>query len=162
MAIEKLVLILATDIQNGNREYRDQDVGLPESLENLLEERYLLQSRELLFRRTHTKVLDGFLDAKEVAAHDGASFILRACRHKSAIHGESDYPLDIGRVGVDSNDDCAGIIATSGPKPVLCAVYVTVCNFSPFHNYYLSLLALRDLFLVWAAGYWAYDPELYG
>src|SRR3989344_5669295 len=69
---------LAADLEDREREYRCEDMGVLRLLKHCLGERNLRESCELLARGIDPKVLDGLLDSEEVLAHDLAGPLLRS------------------------------------------------------------------------------------
>lgn len=74
---------LAVDLENRERKDGDEDVRVLALLECRLGERNFGKSGELLLRGIDPEVLDCFLDAEVVAAHDLAAALL-ACRRLEA------------------------------------------------------------------------------
>ncbi len=71
-----LLLDDATDVEDRQREYGDENVRVLTGREHFLAERNFGQVGELLLRGVNPEVFDRFLDAEEVLAHNLASELL--------------------------------------------------------------------------------------
>ena len=76
VAVEELALDLAANVEDRHREHGDENVRVLAGRELFLGERNLGEIGELLLRGVNPEVLDRFLDAEEVLAHDGAGLLV--------------------------------------------------------------------------------------
>lgn len=81
----------ATNVQDREREHRNENVRVLHGHERLFGERYLGEVRELLLRRADPEVLNCFLDAKAVLPHDLAGALLGGRRLVALVETESCY-----------------------------------------------------------------------